>query len=74
MASQHDRKKHQIAVKFSHPVWRRIEIAAERHKMTPGQFIRWNMTEIVDSIELTAKDALIIAQRIRKAEKEGRMV
>ena len=74
MASQHDKKKHQIAVKFSHPVWRQIEKAAECHKMTPGQFIRWAITEQVHSVELTSKDARIIAQRIRRAEKEGRMV
>ncbi len=74
MASQHDKKKHQIAVKFSHPVWRQIEKAADIHRMTPGQFIRWEITERVHSVELTSKDALIIARRIRRAEKEGRMV
>lgn len=74
MASQHDKKKHQIAVKFSHRVWRQIEIAAERRKMTPGQYIRWVVTEDVDAIELTSEDAEIIAERIRTAEIEGRMV
>ena len=74
MAGQHDKKKHQIAVKFPHRVWRQIEIASGYHKMKPSQFIRWNVTEAVDSIELTSKDAEIIASRIRKAEKEGRMI
>lgn len=74
MSSQHDRKKHQIAVKFSHRVWRQIEIAAELREMTPGQYIRWVVTESVDNIELTSEDAELIAERIRKAEIEGRMV
>lgn len=74
MSSQHDKRKHQIAVKIPHRVWRQIEKAAENHKMKPSQFIRWVLTEEVDSIELTAKDAMIIARRIREAEKKGRMV
>ena len=74
MANHHDRKKHQIAIKFSHRVWRQIEIAAEQRKMTPGQFIRWLVTEGVDSIELNSEDAEIIAERIRRAELQGRMV
>lgn len=74
MASQHDKKKHQIAVKLPHRIWRQVEIAAEQRKMTPGQFIRWVVSESVDKIELTSEDAEIIAERIRKAEIEGRMV
>ena len=74
MASQHDLHKHQIAVKFPHRVWRQIEIAAEARQMKPGQFIRFVVSEEVDSVELTAEDAQLIADRIRDAQQKGRMV
>jgi len=74
MSSQHDLHKHQIAVKFPHRIWRQIEIAAAARKMKPGEYIRFVVSEAVDSIELTADDAQIIADRIRDAQAKGHMV
>lgn len=73
MAGVHDKEKHQIAVKFHHRVWRKIEKSAAEKGMTEGQYIRWVVSDSVDSMPLTAEDARIIAERIAKAEKEGRM-
>lgn len=74
MAGQHDKQKHQIAVKFHHRVWRQIEKDAEAHKMKPGEYIRHVVTVHVEDIELDSYDALLIAERIKRAEKEGHMV
>ena len=74
MSNQHDPKKHQIAVKFPHRVWRQIEIAANERKMTPGEYIRWVVTSAVDAVELTPEDAQMIADRIAKAHALRRMV
>jgi len=74
MSGQHDLHKHQIAVKFPHRIWRQIEIAAQARQMKPGEFIRFVVSEKVDSIELSAEDAQLIADRIREAEIGGRMV
>lgn len=74
MSSQHDLRKHQIAVKFPHRVWRQIEIAASEHRMTPGEYIRWVVGREVDAVELTPEDARLIADRIAKAQQVGRMV
>ena len=74
MAGQHDTEKHQIAVKFHHRIWRKIEKDAEVHQMTPGEYIRWVVTERADGIKLTAADAKIIAERIAEAEQKGKMV
>ena len=74
MPGQHSLKNHQIAVKFSHQVWRQIEkAAAADHGKEPGVYIRDVVTVAVGNIELTAEDAEIIASRLRAAEKEGRM-
>lgn len=74
MPGQHDLHRHQIAVKFTHANWRRIEKAAEEQHVTPTKYIRDVVDESVGNIELTAEDAQIIADRIREAEKQGRMV
>lgn len=74
MAGVHDTEKHQIAVKFHHRVWRKIEKSAEEKGMSEGQFIRWVVTERVDSVPLSADDAKIIADRIAEAEAKGKMV
>ena len=74
MSNQHDPKKHQIAVKLHHRVWRQIELAASEHKMTPGEYIRWVVGREVDDVNLTPEDAQIIADRIAKAQKLRRMV
>lgn len=74
MSNQHDLGKHQIAIKFPHRVWRQIEIAANDHKMKPGEYIRWVVGREVDAIDLTAEDAQIIADRIKTAKERGRMV
>jgi hypothetical protein len=74
MSNQHDPRKHQIAVKFPHRVWRQIELAANERKMTPGEYIRWVVGREVDAVELTPEDAQIIADRIAKAQKLRRMV
>lgn len=74
MPNQHDKAKHQIAVKFPHRVWRQIEIAAEQHKMKPGEYIRWVVWREVDEIELSPEDAQLVADRIRNAQSKGRMV
>ena len=74
MGGQHDKHKHQIAVKFHHRVWRQIEKDAELHKMKPGEYIRHVVIEKVENIELTSADALLIAERIKEAEQKGRMV
>lgn len=74
MPSQHDPSKHQIAVKFPHQVWRQIEIAAEQHNMTPGEYIRWVVGREVEAVELTPEDAQLIADRIRTAKEKGSMV
>lgn len=75
MAGQHDLHNHQIAVKFPHHIWRRIELAAEADKAkTPGVFIRDTIIDKVLDIPLSAEDAQIIADRIRRAEELGKMV
>lgn len=74
MSNQHDLSKHQIAVKFPHRVWRQIEISANERKMTPGEYIRWVVGREVDAVELTPEDAQLIADRIAKAKKRGRMI
>ena len=74
MSNQHDLHKHQIAVKFPHRIWRQIELAARARQMKPGEYIRFVVSEAVDSIELTAEDAQIIANRIRDAQAKGHMV
>lgn len=73
MPSQHDLHKHQIAVKFPHPVWRQIEKCAEQQNKSPGVFIRDELTLKVANTPLSAEDAQIIADRIKKAQQEGRM-
>ena len=74
MPGQHDKKKHQIAVKFPHPVWRQVEkAAAAENGKDPSQFIRDVVTLRVANVELDANDAQIIADRIAAAEREGRM-
>lgn len=73
MPSQHDLHKHQIAVKFPHPVWRQIEKCAERQHKTPSEFIRDELTLAVANTPLTAEDAQLIADRIKLAKKNGRM-
>lgn len=74
MPGQHDLKNHQIAVKFPHQVWRQIEKAAEAdHGKTPGKYIRDVVTLAVGDVELNAEDAMVIAQRIATAEREGKM-
>ncbi len=74
MPGQHDMHKHQIAVKFPHRVWRQIEKAAEKKDMTPGEYIRYVVTEAVDSVELMPNDIRLIADRIEEALKKGKMV
>ena len=74
MSNQHDLSKHQIAVKFPHPVWRQIEIAASERKMKPGEYIRWVVGRNVEAVELTPQDAQLIADRIAQAKKLGRMI
>lgn len=74
MSGQHDRHMHQIAVKFHHKTWRQIEKEAEEHKMTPGQYIRFVVSEEVANTPLTAEDAQLIADRIKEAEMKGKMV
>ena len=74
MPSKHDIHMHQIAVKFHHKTWRQIEKEAEERKMTPGQYIRFVVSEEVAAVDLTAEDAQLIADRIKDAEQKGRMV
>lgn len=74
MPSQHDLHKHQIAVKFSHRVWRQIELASLAKGETPTEYIRSTVTDKVDSVPLTAEDAFLIAKRIKEAEEKGKMV
>ncbi len=74
MSGQHDKHMHQIAVKFHHKTWRQIEKEAEGHRMTPGQYIRFIVSEEVAATPLTAEDAQIIADRIKEAEQKGKMV
>ncbi len=74
MPGQHDTHKHQIAVKFPHRVWRQIEKSAAKKDMTPGEYIRYVVTNEVDAVRLTADDSRLIAERISEAEKKGRMV
>lgn len=74
MANQHDIHKHQIAVKFHHSTWRQIELAAEKRQMTPGEYIRFVVTEKVNKVPLTPADAQLIADRIKNAQEKGRMV
>ena len=73
MPSQHDLHKHQIAVKFPHPVWRQIEKCAKRQNKTPSEFIRDELTLAVANTPLTAEDAQLIADRIKLAKETGRM-
>lgn len=73
MPSQHDPHNHQIAVKFPHPVWRQIEKCAEAQHKSPGVFIRDELTLKVANTPLTAEDAQLIADRIKKAQETGRM-
>lgn len=74
MPGKHDLNKHQIAVKFTHQVWRQIEKAAAAEKgKTPGEFIRDQITLVVGNIELTSEDLMLIASRVKAAESEGRM-
>ncbi len=74
MPGQHDTQMHQIAVKFHHKTWRQIEKEAEEHKMTPGQYIRFVVSEEVATVPLSAEDAQLIADRIKEAEEKGKMV
>ena len=74
MAGQHDKRKHQITVKFPHQTWRQIEKRAEESNETPGQYIRDVVTLEVADVELTAEDARIIQERLAAAEKRGGMV
>ena len=74
MANQHKLSNHQIAVKFPHQVWRRIEKAARANGMTPGQYIRLVVGREVELIDLTPEDAQLIADRIKEAHKRGKMV
>ena len=73
MPSQHDLHKHQIAVKFSHQVWRKIEKCAERQHKTPSEFIRAEITRTVADSPLSVEDAQLIADRIKLAKQNGRM-
>lgn len=74
MAGVHDTDKHQISVKFHHRIWRQIEKGAEDRHMTPGEYIRWVVSQNVESVTLSAADAQIIANRIAEAEAKGKMV
>ena len=74
MPGQHDIKKHQISVKFTHQVWRQIEKTADAEGKKAGDVIREAVILKVGSVELTAEDAEIIARRIREAEEKGEMV
>ncbi len=74
MPGQHDTQMHQIAVKFHHKTWRQIEKEAEEHKMAPGQYIRFVVSEEVATVPLSAEDAQLIADRIKEAEEKGKMV
>ena len=74
MAGVHDTDKHQISVKFHHRVWRQIEKGADERHMKPGEYIRWVVTQNVESTPLSAADAQIIANRIAEAEAKGKMV
>ena len=74
MSNQHDLHKHQIAVKIPHRIWRQIEVAATARQMTPSEYIRFIVSEAVDSVELTPEDAQLIANRIKEAKQKGRMV
>jgi hypothetical protein len=73
MPNQHDPHNHQIAIKFPHPVWRQIEICAEAQHKTPGVYIRDELTLHVANTPLTAEDAQIIADRIKTAQKTGKL-
>ena len=42
--------------------------------MTPGEYIRYVVTEAVDSVELMPNDIRLIADRIEEALKKGKMV
>ncbi len=72
MPRQHDQEKHQISVKFLHPIWRQIEKAAEERKMKPGEFVRWVVTREVESVELTEEDAQLVLERIKQAKSKGK--
>lgn len=74
MSGVHDTEKHQISVKFHHRIWRQIEKAAAEQGMAEGPFIRWVVTNQVDSVPLSADDARLIAERIAEAEAKGKMV
>lgn len=73
MSGQHNLHNHQISVKFPHPVWRQIEKCAEEQHKSPGVFIRDELTLKVANTPLSAEDAQLIADRIKMAQKAGRM-
>lgn len=74
MSGQHDLHNHQIAIKWSHYSWRKIEKKSAEHKMKVSEFIRWCVEEKISSVQLTAEDAQLIADRIKNAQQKGKMV
>jgi hypothetical protein len=65
MGGQHDISNHQIAVKFPQELFRKIEVKATERKMTAGQYIRFELGEMLLNVKLSDSDMKIVADRIR---------
>jgi hypothetical protein len=64
MAGIHNRENHQIAIKLSQELFRKIEIKAAERGMTPGQYIRFELGEMLRTVKLSQLDLEIIAKRL----------
>lgn len=65
MAGVHDKENHQIAIKFPQELFRKIEIKAAERKMSPGQYIRFELSESLLRMKLSDADLKLVAERIR---------
>jgi len=64
MAGIHSKENHQIAIKFPHELFRKIELKAAEMHMSPGQYIRFELNEKLLNMKLSARDLELVAKRI----------
>jgi|GEM_PF-5476468 len=64
MAGIHNKANHQITIKFPQELFRKIEVKALERNMTPGQYIRFEMSELLYKTKLSQKDLEVVAKRI----------
>jgi hypothetical protein len=64
MSGKHDIENHQISVKFPHELFRKIEVRAQEMGITPGQYVRFHMNELLMKMKLSDEDKKIVAERL----------